>query len=176
MHVKAKRIAFCGLGIAVTIVCMTLGGIIETNTLFFLAAASYLTGIVIRETGFKYAIAYYIAAILLGFFLVPGKFYVLSYAVMALYILLTEGIWVKIGNLPYKYQKKSFFWFCKFLIFNILYIPLLLGAQEILFGFQQKPLIFIGFILAGQLGLFIYDAAYEFVQHRIWPRIRSRIF
>ena len=39
MHVKAKQMAFGGLILAVTVVCMALGSVIETNTLFLLAAA-----------------------------------------------------------------------------------------------------------------------------------------
>ena len=49
MHVKAKQIAFGGLLLAVTVVCMALGSVIETNTLFLLAAAAFFVGIVIRE-------------------------------------------------------------------------------------------------------------------------------
>ena len=46
MHVKAKQIAFGGLLLAVTVVCMALGSVIETNTLFLLAAAAFFVGIV----------------------------------------------------------------------------------------------------------------------------------
>ena len=41
MHVKAKQMAFGGLLLAVTVVCMALGSVIETNTLFLLAAAAF---------------------------------------------------------------------------------------------------------------------------------------
>ena len=41
MHVKAKAIAFGGLALALSIVFMALGSVIESNTLFLLAAASY---------------------------------------------------------------------------------------------------------------------------------------
>ena len=51
MHVKAKQMAFGGLLLAVTVVCMALGSVIETNTLFLLAAAAFFVGIVIREFG-----------------------------------------------------------------------------------------------------------------------------
>lgn len=54
MHVKAKQIAFGGLLLAVTVVCMALGSVIETNTLFLLAAAAFFVGIVIREFGASY--------------------------------------------------------------------------------------------------------------------------
>lgn len=41
MHVKAKKIAFGGMLLALTIIFMMLGSIIETGTLFLLAAASF---------------------------------------------------------------------------------------------------------------------------------------
>ena len=41
MHVKARMTAFSGLLLALSVVCMALGSVIETNTLFLLAAASY---------------------------------------------------------------------------------------------------------------------------------------
>ena len=44
MHVKGKMMAFCGLFIALSVVCMSLGSVIETNTLFLLAAASFFVG------------------------------------------------------------------------------------------------------------------------------------
>ena len=53
MHVKAKILAFGGLLLALTVIFMMLGGIIESNTLFLLAAASYFVGIMIRETNFR---------------------------------------------------------------------------------------------------------------------------
>ena len=50
MHVNAKKIAIGGLLLALTEVCIALGSVIETNTLFLLAAASYFVGFLIRET------------------------------------------------------------------------------------------------------------------------------
>lgn len=176
MHVRAKRIAFGGLGIAASIVCMSLGSIIETNTLFFLAAASFLPGIMVREAGFKSGVAYYLAAVLLGFLLTPDKFYVGTYCAMSLYILIIEWIWVKMGSIPPRYQKRSVFWICKYLVFNIIYIPVLFGAQKILFGSSLQLPVLAGLLLAGQAGLLLYDTAYEYLQARIWPRFRNHIF
>ena len=42
MHVKAKTMAFGGLLLALSVVFMALGSIIETSTLFLLAAASFV--------------------------------------------------------------------------------------------------------------------------------------
>ena len=87
MHVKAKQMAFGGLILAVTVVCMALGSVIETNTLFLLAAAAFFVGIVIRELGLRTGAAFYLAAILLGFLVTPNKFYVITFAAMGFYIL-----------------------------------------------------------------------------------------
>ena len=76
MHVKARMTAFSGLLLALSVVCMALGSVIETNTLFLLAAASYFVGIIIREFGMKAGVAFYLADILLGFLVTPNKFYV----------------------------------------------------------------------------------------------------
>ena len=56
--------AFSGLLLALSVVCMALGSVIETNTLFLLAAASYFVGIIIREFGMKAGVAFYLADIL----------------------------------------------------------------------------------------------------------------
>ena len=174
MHVKAKIIAFGGLLLALTVLFMMLGGIIETNTLFLLAAASYFAGIMIRETGLRMGAAFYLAGVLLGFILVPNKFYVLSYAAMGFYIVAVEFIWRKMGNLSARYRKKQVFWVMKYLIFNLIYLPALLFFQELLFSRKLSAPLLTGAFLAGQIGLLIYDKAYEYVQGHIWTRMRGR--
>ena len=79
MHLKLKALTIGGLFLAITIICMALGSVIETNTLFLLAAASYFIGIIVREFGLKSGAAFYLANIILGFLTVPNKFYVLSF-------------------------------------------------------------------------------------------------
>ena len=67
MHVKAKQMAFGGFDPCGDCRVMALGSVIETNTLFLLAAAAFFVGIVIREFGLRTGAAFYLAAILLGF-------------------------------------------------------------------------------------------------------------
>ena len=69
MHLKAKRAAFGGLLLAMTVIFMFLGSVIETNTLFLLAAASFFVGVVFREFGQMTGLAFYLSAVLLGFLL-----------------------------------------------------------------------------------------------------------
>ena len=53
MHLNAKKMAVSGLMLALTEACILAGSVLETNTLFLLAAASYFVGIVKRECGWR---------------------------------------------------------------------------------------------------------------------------
>ena len=119
MHVKARMTAFSGLLLALSVVCMALGSVIETNTLFLLAAASYFVGIIIREFGMKAGVAFYLADIRLGFLVTPNKFYVISFAAMGFYILAAEGSWRFLGKSSEKMQKSWIFWVMKYVVFNV---------------------------------------------------------
>ena len=93
MHLNTKKIAFAGIMLALTEVVIALGSVIETNTLFLLAAASFFVGIVIQEFGLKSGAGFLLAGILLAILLSPNKLYVVSYAFMGFYILIIETIW-----------------------------------------------------------------------------------
>ncbi|MGC4019162.1 MAG: hypothetical protein QM793_08005 [Muricomes sp.] len=175
MHVNAKKMALGGLLLALTIVCMALGSVIETNTLFLLAAASYFVGIMIREMGMRMGLAFYLAAVLLGFFLAPNKLYVVSFAAMGFYILAVELAWNMFGRASERINRKVLFWAVKYLIFNLLYIPALVFFQQLLFGRSLSLPWMLGMIAAGQAGLWIYDRAYEYVQQHIWGKFRGRL-
>lgn len=176
MHVKAKQVAFGGLLLALSVVCMALGSIIETNTLFLLAAASYFVGIVIRETNLGAGAAFLIAGFLLGLVLAPNKFYVISYAVMGCYIWMREFLWKRLTNYSGRKNRMTLLWTAKYLIFNIFYLFMICFSKEVLFKIQLSGLMWIVVFAAGQIGLFIYDSAYEYVQRSIWGKYRSHIF
>lgn len=175
MHVRAKRMAISGMLLAFTVICMFLGGVIETNTLFLLAAAAYFVGIIQNEFGMKYGWAFWIAAVCLGLIIVPNKFYVLSYCAMALYILLIESAWKLLGNYPKLRMRRTIFWGIKFVIFNMMYIPLVLGFQELLFADTLSGWMLVVVLAAGQIGLMLFDQAYEHVQADLWKKIRRRL-
>ena len=110
MSLDAKKIALGGLLLAFTEICIYLGSIIESNTLFLLAAASFLVGVMIRETGMKMGIGFCFAGICLGMLLAPNKFHVISYAGMGIYILIREFIWEKLGNISTNLNRIQIFW------------------------------------------------------------------
>ena len=163
MHVKAKQIAFGGLLLAVTVVCMALGSVIETNTLFLLAAAAFGVGIVIREFGLRTGVAFYLAAVLLGFLVTPNKFYVITFAAMGFYILGIEAVWM------------GFFWFAKYLIFNLVYLPCLFGFRSMLFQKAVSDQLLLAAVMVGQIAILVYDKAYQYVQGTLWEKWRKRV-
>lgn len=175
MHVKARMTAFSGLLLALSVVCMALGSVIETNTLFLLAAASYFVGIIIREFGMKAGVAFYLADILLGFLVTPNKFYVISFVAMGFYILAAEGSWRFLGKSSEKMQKSWIFWVMKYVVFNLMYIPMVLIFQELLFMKELSGGLLLAVLAAGQVGVWIYDRAYEYVQVHIWNKFRGKL-
>ena len=175
MHVKAKTVAFGGLLLALTVVFMALGSIIETSTLFLLAAASFFVGIVVREFGLKAGAAFYLAAVLLGFITAPNKFYVLTFTAMGFYIWGIEAVWRWLEKRPQYGKRRMIFWISKYVIFNIVYIPIVIAFRDLLFARAVSDALLIGVIIGGQIGLFVYDKAYEYVQVHIWGKMRGRV-
>ena len=195
MHVKAKKMAVGGMMLALSVICMILGSVIESSTLFLLAAASFFVGIICREFGIKTGCAFYAAGVLLGFLLAPNKLYVLTYAAMGVYILATEIAWYLLGKsyaVSHTAEKEEaqrtgghnhtmrnhriLFWVIKYVVFNVIYIPAVLGMQNLLFGQKLPSMILLGVLAAGQIGLWVYDWAYEYVQRTVWNKMRGKLF
>lgn len=175
MHVKAKTVALGGLLLALTVVFMALGSVIETSTLFLLAAASFFVGIVVREFGLKAGGAFYLAAVLLGAIIAPNKFYVLTFAAMGLYIWGIEAVWRCLEKRPDMTRRYTIFWLAKYVIFNIVYIPIVILFRDLLFARAMSDVFMLGVIAGGQIGLLIYDRAYDYVQVHLWGKIRGRV-
>ena len=60
MHINAKKMAVSGILMAVTVLLVCFGGILESNTLFLLAGAAFCVGIIIKEYGLKTGVAFFI--------------------------------------------------------------------------------------------------------------------
>lgn len=174
MHVKAKQMAFLGLLAAVVCLFIIFASLLETNTLFLLAASAYAVGIAIREFGLRLGFGFFIACILLGFLLSPNKLYVLTYAGLSLYIVWTEASYWFLSRTHF-HRYKSLLFFVKLAFFNLLYIPVLLLFPHILFtGTISTPIIF-GLLIGGQFGWYLYDKAYDYFQVMVWGKLRNKI-
>lgn len=176
MLLNAKKLSFLSLLLACAVILVILGGVLEFNTLFLLAGASFCVGIAIRESNIRFGFGFYIASILLSFLLAPNKLYCFTFAAMGLYIVLTEYFYYRLASVNWdnKVRKKVFF-FMKFFSFNIIYIPILFFFPKLIFDGQIKPALLAAFILGGQAFLFIFDKAYNYFQSQLWGKLRGRL-
>ena len=175
MHVNARKIAFSGIMLALSVICIVLSGVLKFNTLFLLGIAAFSVGIVIREFGQKYGAAYLIAAVFLGFMLAPNKLYCITFAAMGIYVFADELLWPVIQKLSVKIRinVSVSMWIGKFVIFNVMYIPMLFAFPKLLFaGDISREMIWIA-LFAGQFILVIYDKAYDYFQKYIWSKYRK---
>ena len=160
---------------------------IEMSTLFLLAAASYLVGIALVETNISLGIGFYLASVFLSLILSPNKIYSFTFAVLSAYIVIIEVMRYllmkgemknldKLTPIDQKIKKqKLIFWGVKFLVFNLLYIPMLIFFPKLIYPGELSTLLILGLLLGGQLGLVVYDLAYQEFIVKYWRRIRKSL-
>ncbi len=175
MHVRTKQLAFLGLLAAVVSLIIVLASVLETNTLFLLAAAAYLVGIAIRECGLRLGFGFFVACILLGFLVSPNKLYVLTYLGFSLYIVWDEALYRVLSGARFQRCRRAVFFFAKLLFFNLLYIPVLFLFPQVLFVKTLSMQVLLILLAGGQLGWWIYDKAYFYFQVTVWGKLRQRI-
>lgn len=154
MHIKTKQLAFLGVLAGVSVILMFLGMVIESNTLFLTAAASFLIGVAVIGAGIVPGLIFYFVCLITSLILLPNKLYCLTYGAFGLYILIREFVRAHT-------DKKVLIWLLRYLIFNMIYIPLLILAPRL---FISRPLstgIVVVSMIGGQLVLLVMDIAYE---------------
>lgn len=175
MHVGAKKIAVAGLLAAFTVVMLILSSTIETSSLFFIAAASFCVGITIREWGVRFGLGFLVASTVLNFLLAPNKLYCITFAGMGIYLVLSEWLWEKIASAHAMNRRNIKLWIGKYVIFNLIYIPVLLFIPSLIFTKEVTGVLALVFWLAGQIGLWVYDRAYLYFQGCIWGKLRVKL-
>ena len=179
MHVSTKNLTVSAMLLAIAVILLYLGNVLESSTLFFLALASFCSGIVQTEFGQKSGWVFWIANMLLGFIVVPQKLYMVTFAVFSLYILLTEMAWGCLCRRVEENKRNWLFIFIRLAVFNVMYLPLVLGMPKLFLGegllMKAGNLLYPVLLLGGQLFLFLFDRAYVYFQGVIWERIRRAI-
>lgn len=176
MHVNAKKTAVSGLFMALAVLLIILSGVWDFNTLFFLAGAAFLVGIIIREYGLGYGAAFFMGTLVLGFLLAPQKLYCITYAMMSVYVLGVEALWLCLGKRSQWKNRRMIFTVGKLVIFNVMYLPALLLFPKLLFAGEVPRGMLAVFLLGGQAALYLYDKAYEYVLIRMWGQVREKLF
>jgi len=176
MLLNAKKLSFLGLLLACAVLLVILGGVLEFNTLFLLAAASFCTGIAIRESGLRFGSGFYIASILLSFLLAPNKLYCITFGAMGFYIVIIEYFYHKLSFVKWNTgTRKKVYLVIKLVVFNIMYIPILILLPKLIYQGTINSGLIAAFILGGQAALFIFDKAYTYFQTFVWGKLRVKL-
>lgn len=161
---------------AIAVILIVLSGIIEQSSLFLLAAASFITGVIQRRFSVKLSAVFIAGAFLVGMFLAPQKLYCFTFAGFSVYVSITE----------YLRQKDVPFVVCiviKGICYHILLVLALAATKyfvgfDILFaeGWVKKlsgiPVLFIIVaVAAAEVLWLIFDRAYIFFQDRYGSRL-----
>jgi hypothetical protein len=175
MLLNTKKLAFLGLLLAVTVLLVIFSGILEFNTLFLLAGASFCVGIAIRESGLKFGSGFYLGSVFLSLILAPNKLYCITYAAMGLYLVISEYSFEKLANIKWSKNRSRIYWIIKYVTFNVMYIPMLLFLPTMIYQGQISKVLLSVIFLAGQVVLLVYDKAYIYFQIYIWGKVRGKL-
>ncbi len=175
MHVKTKQMAIAGLLAAFSAVLVVISAVVESSSLFFIAAASFCVGIVIREWGVLFGGCFWAASVFVNFIAAPNKMYCITFAAMGLYLLLSEWLWEKIAAKENLKNRRRSLWIGKYVVFNCIYLPILIGFPNLIFTKAIEGAMFWIVVLAGQAALFVFDKAYNYFQAEIWGKLRNKV-
>lgn len=173
MYVNAKRMAFLGLLLACTVILIILSSVLEFNTLFLLAGASFGVGIAIREHGLRLGFGFFLASILLGVMLSPNKLYCITYGAMAFYIVILEFSWRKLTLINNNRKRIALLWVIKYCSFNVMFLPIIFFLPNLIYAGVISIWVRIGIVIAGQIFLLFYDRAYDYFHKMIWGKYRK---
>lgn len=162
MHVnRTKKIVMLGVLAALSTILVVLGTVISVNTVFFTAVAAFLVGIVVTRYGVGYSAVFFAVCAVLDFIFNPNKLHIFLYIGFAGYLLLSEGTY---RILPGKagQKKERIHQGLRFILFEALYVPLLLFVPQLLIS--DNIMKMTGFypimMVAGLVGWLVYDLAY----------------
>ena len=170
MHVKTKKIAVSGICLAVAMILILAGSLIDVSSLSFMLLASFVLGVVVNACGLKMSAVYFVASVALGFFILPVKLHVLTYGLMEAYILIRELLWEKV--ISKKNIKKITYLLIKLGIFNLLFIPPVVLISDFLFTPADTGFMRVCLILLAEVAFVIADMAYDVFVRYILSRLK----
>lgn len=185
MLLKSKEVAFTGVMMALGVLLVTLGGYFEGSTLFFLAAASFLAGVVFRGISLMAALLFLTGTTFLGFILAPQKLYLATFFAFCVYVIAAECLERAWGG-EKDSGKKGRIWAVKALLYHFLlglsiYLVQKFFGLEILFSkgmlakFKDyRMLLIVVLVLAAELLWLVFDRAYFYFQGR-YGRVFQRL-
>ena len=167
MHVTSKEMAMLGTlaGLCVLFIC--LGSILESNTLFLLGAAPLCFGAALKDYGFRLGGGFLAATMALSLLLSGNKLYCLTYLGMCVYLMIRMFVFK--GRMQRGIKEAL----C-YAAFNIMYIPVIILAPKLVFHGTFNSLLFLFFIVGGQIVLFIYNYVLNWFLYTGWIQFKKR--
>lgn len=185
MFLKSKEIAYTGILMAIAIILIIVGGYIEGSTLFFLAAASFLAGIVEKNFSIVTAFAFLVGTTLLSVILAPQKLYCATFAAFSFYVIVAEFFERKNDSVLSKTQRTAV-WGIKAVVYHVLLLVSLFLFQHF-FGFddffkqkwiaklrEYQVFLVIVTVLAAEAVWLLFDKAYLYFRRRYSRYFRLR--
>lgn len=165
MHV-AKRMAVLAMMAALSMVLILLGTVIPVNTLFFTAAAAYMTGIAVVLYGKVQGSVYFAVCLSLDFFLNPDKLHVFLFVLFGGYILISEITYRLLTEKRKDRTKERIHRVIRLCLFMAGYVPMVCLVPDLfvegttLSRWVHASWFIMAAVAAGVIFWWIYDAAY----------------
>lgn len=165
---RTRALAETAMISALSVIFLLIGTFVSVNTVFFTALAAYLLGYSANKYDFRYSVIQFIACTLLDVLLNPDKLHWVLYLCLGGYILLSELVFQKWNRIEEIKKKMRMQLFYNWILFNVIYIPLIVFFENILIGGDLPEILQGNTILkwivlwsVGQIGWFVYDKAYR---------------
>lgn len=131
MFLKSGKLAYGGMMTALAVILLFLSGVFENCSLVCIAASAFIAGGVAAQGKPADGLLVAVASGVLGFFLLPNKWYLTTYAAFVVYVLVWETL------TPVWYENKRVrLWLVKGIVYHVLLAAAFI-MYEYLFGLQQ---------------------------------------
>lgn len=177
MHI-AKRMAALAMMAALSMVLILLGTVIPVNTLFFTAAAAYMTGIAVVLYGKVQGSVYFAVCLCLDFFLNPDKLHVLLFVFFGGYILISEITYQWLTEKRKDQKIEQVHRVIRLILFMAGFVPVacfvpdLLVEGTTLSQWIHASWFTVAAVAAGLVFWWIYDAAYGSFKHWFYEKFK----
>lgn len=169
MLLNARQMAYLGLLLAICEVLLYLSAVLSINTLALLFLAACCVGVACALSSAAGGGVFFLASLLLGLVLIPNKLYLLTYTGLGVYVLLLEGVQPR---MLLKCPAWSV-WLVKLGAFNLVYIPLLIFAPQMIYSGNIPVWLMAGLIVAGNVVMVVFDYLYLKLEGKYGARIQA---
>ena len=156
---RTKRVAVSGMTVALGVIILYMGSLIEVLDISMAAIASLLCIITVIEYGKLYALLVFGATAVLAMLLLPEKFTPSLYALLIGYYPILKEIIERIGKKSGKRAFSAIRWAIKIVFFNAALLVVALVAVYVLVLPESEEWMEITLLLLGNAAFILYDVA-----------------